>query len=682
MEEHMMKKYLIALVSGILALVSCSKEQEPAILDKGSIQASNIVFDLTINYPVQPEATKAVKTGWTSGDMVYLFFEGESEGYVFVTYDGSSWGFPAMHGHVTFTPGGKTLTAVYLPFRTGADPVPTYHDDAWHFSTIRYAYYMCAEKVPYAAVNQVDATKVSATVNMENPDGYVQFFIEDATDQTLYTDALVPAAVTSVANDGTITETTDAGSPLVGYSFAGGKSYSGKLASASEQFFYVYLSDGKTYFKHLGTPLPSHSAVKLPRLDSGRWFATGAGKGVTINGVTWATLNAGATYPWEVGSYYTWHRRLSNVPTGWRIPHATDFTSLTSGTTRYWTSINGVNGYVIVDSDAPNGNFLFLPAAGYVGGGEAKKVGEDGNYWSAGEKDDSYAYDQYFDNSSFNASENLKTLEFSVRPIQYTPSANTLDLSALTADSSVEDRTAKDGWTIFGDLRVNKPIFIADGATVTLDDVSINANGAWYESASAGITCLGDATIVLKDGTTNIVKSLDGEYSGIYVPVGKTLTITGGAAGTGRLTAACTPAQYGICWACGIGAGYETSCGNIVISGGVITAIGGNSAAGIGSAYGSVGVPGETNSACGDITITGGTVTATGGETAPGIGSGDRGVCGDITITNTVTSVTAIKGPGNAPDSIGIGEAGACGTITIGGVVTGRIHESPYTYHP
>lgn len=678
----MMKKYLMTLLSGVLALVSCYKEENPAIMDKGGIQAPNAAYDLVINYPVPPEGATDVKKGWTSGDMVYLFFEGESGGYVFLTYEGSSWGFPSMHGHVTFTLSGKTLTAVYLPFRQGSDPVPTYHDGAWHFSTIRYAYYMRAEKVPYTTTSSVDATKVSATINMESPDGYVQFFIEDATDQTLYTDAVVPTAVTSVANDGTITEKTDAGSPLVGYSFSGGKSYSGKLASASEQSLYVYLSDGETYFEHLGTPLTSHSATTLPRLDSGRWFATGAGKGVTINGITWATVNAGAACPWEVGNYYTWHQRTKGVPTGWRIPHAADFTSLTSGTTRYWTSIKGVNGYVIVDSDTPDGNFLFLPAAGYIGGGEAKKVGEDGNYWSAGEKDESYAYDQYFDHLSFSASENLKTLEFSVRPIQYTPSENTLDLSAVTAESSDEDRTAKDGWTIFGDLRVNKPIFIADGATVTLDDVSINANGTWYESASAGITCLGDATIVLKDGTTNIVKSLDGEYSGIYVPEGKTLTITGGTAGTGRLTAACTPAQYGICWACGIGAGYETSCGNIVISGGVITAIGGNSAAGIGSAYGSVGVPGETNSACGDITINGGTVVASGGETAPGIGSGDRGVCGNIIITNKVKSVTAIKGPGNAPDSIGIGEAGACGTITIGGVVTGRIHDSPYTYHP
>ena len=168
----MMKEYLITLLSGVLALVSCYKEEIPAIMDKGGIQAPNAAYDLVINYPVPPEGATDVKKGWTSGDMVYLFFEGESGGYVFLTYEGSSWGFPSMHGHVTFTLSGKTLTAVYLPFRQGSDPVPTYHDGAWHFSTIRYAYYMRAEKVPYTTTSSVDATKVSATINMESPDGY------------------------------------------------------------------------------------------------------------------------------------------------------------------------------------------------------------------------------------------------------------------------------------------------------------------------------------------------------------------------------------------------------------------------------------------------------------------------------------------------------------------------------
>lgn len=37
-----MKKYLITLLSGVLALVSCYKEEIPAIMDKGGLQAPRL----------------------------------------------------------------------------------------------------------------------------------------------------------------------------------------------------------------------------------------------------------------------------------------------------------------------------------------------------------------------------------------------------------------------------------------------------------------------------------------------------------------------------------------------------------------------------------------------------------------------------------------------------------------
>ena len=72
---------------------------------------------------------------------------------------------------------------------------------------------------------------------------------------------------------------------------------------------------------------------------------------------------------------------------------------------------------------------------------------------------------------------------------------------------------------------------IADGATVTLDGVSINASGTWTTGNYAGITCAGDATITLEG--TNTVKGFDEDYPGIQAAAGNTLTING----TGSLTA-------------------------------------------------------------------------------------------------------------------------------------------------
>ena len=229
-----------------------------------------------------------------------------------------------------------------------------------------------------------------------------------------------------------------------------------------------------------------------------------------------------------------------------------------------------------------------------------------------------------------------------------TPGASggkTVDLLTLTGDY-----VAQNGDVLKGILAKNVKISIANGATVTL--AGMNITGVNNDSYKwAGITCLGDATIILKDGSTNTVKGFKANYPGIQAgPTGKTLTIKG----TGSLTAS----SYG--GGAGIGGGYLIACGNIEIQGGTVTAQGGSSGAGIGSGGDAI---------CGTITISGGTVSATGGEDAAGIGSGAGagGSCGNIKITAGVTSVTATKGGGaGAPNSIGAGGyGGTCTSVTI-----------------
>ena len=188
--------------------------------------------------------------------------------------------------------------------------------------------------------------------------------------------------------------------------------------------------------------------------------------------------------------------------------------------------------------------------------------------------------------------------------------------------------------------------------------------GAWAEDVNyiyykavdfgnhAGITCLGDATIVInttnKYDATSVVRSFGSGYPAIKPGgMGSTLTIKGNS---GRLQA------YG---------------------GANATAIGGSS-----------------NLSCGNILISGGTVEATGGTGAPAIGNYGINSCGTITIDNTVARVTATKGSG-ATNSIGFaGSAfGSCGTVTIGGTVYwdgsayqngGEVYlaTSPLTYQP
>ena len=302
-----------------------------------------------------------------------------------------------------------------------------------------------------------------------------------------------------------------------------------------------------------------------------------------------------------------------------------------------------------------------------------------------------------------------------------------VDLSKLTADYE-----AQDGDILTKTLGTNVKISIADGAEIALRDMAINGVSS-LDVKWAGITCLGNATIILKDGSKNTVRGFYEDYPGIQAgPTGKTLVIKGETEGTGSLNASSNRDGAGI------GGGNEVSCGNIDIQGGTITATGGINGAGIGggplascgnitisggtieatsqygasigsgnggigndpTSCGNITISGGTVKAtsisngagignsygkCGNITISGGTVEATGANKSAGIGggSGSSNTCGTITITTGVTKVTATKGK-DALYSIGRGHSsGTCGTVTIGGDATtyaAGVAESPFVY--
>ena len=269
-------------------------------------------------------------------------------------------------------------------------------------------------------------------------------------------------------------------------------------------------------------------------------------------------------------------------------------------------------------------------------------------------------------------------------------------VATVTLNENSGDVTLQNGDVVTGTGGGNTHLMIADGATVTLSNVTNTAIS--HTKYWPGIDCQGDATIILSG--ENAAKG-DNQFPGVYVPEGKTLTIRG----NGSLTAT------GI-YAAGIGTSYGPSstysrCGNIIIAGGIVTAIheGWYPGTGIGSGtYGScgdititggivtatgshdsAGIGGAEFGSCGNITITGGTVTATGSGGAAGIGSGYGGSCGNITISDGVTSVTATAG-NEAPYSIGAGlsteHISTCGTVTINGFETGNVALSTYTYDP
>ena len=145
------------------------------------------------------------------------------------------------------------------------------------------------------------------------------------------------------------------------------------------------------------------------------------------SGVKWATCNVGAMKPEQSGDYYSWGeieakmdysastynnvvaadtRRadvlspdedVAHVKWGgnWRMPTLKEVEELVNNCKWFYTMQGGVRGYKLT---GPNGNSIFLPAAGYRDGTSLVDNGSYGHYWSSTQCDvfDDYSYYLYF----------------------------------------------------------------------------------------------------------------------------------------------------------------------------------------------------------------------------------------------------------------------------------------------
>ena len=144
------------------------------------------------------------------------------------------------------------------------------------------------------------------------------------------------------------------------------------------------------------------------------------------SGTLWATCNVGANAPEDYGDYFAWGeittkttfdwstykwynggshsltKYCTNSDYGtvdnktvldladdaayanwggeWRMPTSTELDELRTECTWTWNVKNGINGCIVT---GPNGNTIFLPAAGVLDGSNWLEVGTIGGYWSS-----------------------------------------------------------------------------------------------------------------------------------------------------------------------------------------------------------------------------------------------------------------------------------------------------------
>lgn len=143
------------------------------------------------------------------------------------------------------------------------------------------------------------------------------------------------------------------------------------------------------------------------------------------SGLLWATCNVGAVSPEGYGDYFAWGETHSkdyydwstykwcdgtfdtqnkyctdsyygyvdnkttldysddaaayNWGGAWRMPTDEELNELINNCSWSWTNFNGVNGFMVT---GPNGNSIFLPAAGYRTGYDLRETDAFGIYWS------------------------------------------------------------------------------------------------------------------------------------------------------------------------------------------------------------------------------------------------------------------------------------------------------------
>lgn len=310
----------MVVLSAVLALVACNKETP---VKDSSKDASKFVVNITVNYP---DATKAVKSGWVDGDKVYVFFDGVTGAkYVELTRDGSSW-TPEMKGGLAVSELAATGTmyGVYFPYEQpviAADGANVTFKTASGLSI--YTYYMTGSGA-YEVNKSADITTLTGSMDMVNPDGYVQFYIgkdgEKYNADGKYRLSVAGVKPTACTTFSTSTHTfgtkeLNPAQPMWGYKLEDGVAFSGVIDatswSNSANSHVIYLFDTEAAAKTItisGKTLSSHAAVNFSSTKPSTWSAAVTAPAfVTFDGVKWGKFNLGATAEGTVAANYGWY---------------------------------------------------------------------------------------------------------------------------------------------------------------------------------------------------------------------------------------------------------------------------------------------------------------------------------------------------------------------------------------
>ncbi len=162
------------------------------------------------------------------------------------------------------------------------------------------------------------------------------------------------------------------------------------------------------------------------------------------SGLKWAAYNIGATTATEYGDYYAWGEvftketyTLDNSETygesmsdiagteydaatvnwggDWRIPSKAEIKELIDNCNWEWTTQGGKKGYKVT---GPNGNHIFLPAAGFCSGSSLNVADSGGYSWSSSSNGSTNACSLCFSSDSHYVLDYGRLNGYTVRPVR------------------------------------------------------------------------------------------------------------------------------------------------------------------------------------------------------------------------------------------------------------------------
>ena len=337
------------LLAGMLAvsLTSCTntslEEETPQTVSK-------LVFKGKLSYGSDID-TKAVKTGWKSGDKVYAFFKSGDNFvnptlYVQFTYTGGDPVWEATPSSALEDLGilgtNGTMYVVYFPF--GNIDIASDGSTGVTFTSGGvpvYSYYLSGN-ARYDITTSGETAILDSTIDMEIPSGFVYFFVDKSgsdfnADGTYFltVDGFQPVACTGFS-EGSFSETSGTvGDPVWGYAYDNaGIAFSGKIdnswdGTASHNII-LYTGAEPYPLKYMiqTAALTSHASVNLKN----GWKECGFHDHIVSPGLLKSdgTLTAG-TDPFGDVSDANEITYPESLPDGWYVPTRAQWTEAISG---------------------------------------------------------------------------------------------------------------------------------------------------------------------------------------------------------------------------------------------------------------------------------------------------------------------------------------------------------------